>query len=87
MPRIRKEVPPNIIKRLFKNVLGDEFKISDEACSYLSDFVEKLVKEIGIEASKVAKFTKRKTIKKRDIEFVLEDVGRIANKIAEKMVG
>jgi len=86
MPKIRKEVPIETIKRLFRNALGNEFRISDEACLYLSDFVEKLVKEIGIETSKVAKFTKRKTIKKRDIEFVLEDVGKIANKIAEKMI-
>jgi len=86
MPKIRKEVPIETMKRVLKNALGDEFRISDEACSCLSDFVEKLVKEIGNEASKVVKFTKRKTIKKRDIEFVLEDVDKIVNKIAEKMV-
>ena len=32
MPKITKEVPIKTIKRVLKNALGNEFKISDEAC-------------------------------------------------------
>ena len=83
MPRISRDLPPETVKRVVKKALGNRFLVSNKALDKVCDFLEDLIKEIAVESAKVTAYTKRKTILERDIEFVLEDIGKIINKFKE----
>ena len=77
LPKINKEVPVLTIKRIMNKNVSKNIIISKDSLVYLSDFIERLLIEITKEAETLAKFSGRKTILKKDIEFVLEDIEKI----------
>ncbi len=66
------EIPKAPITRIMKES-GAE-RISDDAKEAVADYLDKVVREITVEANKVAKLAKRKTIKKEDIELAIKNL-------------
>ena len=49
-------------------------RISEDAVKYLADYLTEMCIEIGQKAAELASHSKRKTIKKEDIVFVIKNV-------------
>jgi histone H3/H4 len=63
----------NYFERIFKEA-GAE-RISRKAAEFLENHVEEIVKKILIEANKIAKNSKRKTIMREDIKVAIKKLG------------
>lgn len=66
------EIPKAPIARIMKQS-GAE-RISEDAKDALTDYLEQITRDITVEANKVAKIAKRKTIKKEDIDLAIKNL-------------
>ncbi|WP_178646942.1 histone family protein [uncultured Methanobrevibacter sp.] len=66
------EIPKAPITRIMKES-GAE-RISDDAKDAITKHLETLAHEITVEANKVARLAKRKTIKKEDIDLAVKNL-------------
>jgi len=60
----------NYFERIFKEA-GAE-RISRKAAEFLENHIEEIVKEILVEANKIAKNSKRRTIMREDIKIAIK---------------
>ncbi len=72
MPRITRSMPLQTVERILQEN-GVE-RISRKALEVLSEFLEGLIRDIGREAKALAEHAGRKTVKERDVRFVLERI-------------
>lgn len=70
MPKITRSVPLQTVERILKE--NGVNMVSREALKVLAEFLEKLIPEIGREAEAIAKHAGRRTVKAKDVKFVLE---------------
>ena len=66
------EIPKAPIARIIKDA-GAE-RVSEDAKAELAAYVEEVAREVAIEANKVAKIAKRKTIKAEDIQLAIKNL-------------
>ena len=64
------EIPKAPIARIMKQS-GAE-RVSEDAKDAVTNYLEEVVRDITVEANKVAKIAKRKTIKEEDIELAIK---------------
>jgi histone H3/H4 len=60
----------NYFERIFKEA-GAE-RVSRKAAEFLENHIEEIVKEILVEANKIAKNSKRRTIMREDIKIAIK---------------
>ena len=60
----------NYFERIFKEA-GAE-RVSRKAAEFLENYIEEIVKEILVEANKIAKNSKRRTIMREDIKIAIK---------------
>ncbi len=66
------EIPKAPIARIIKDA-GAE-RVSEDAKAELAAYVEEVAREVAVEANKVAKIAKRKTIKADDIKLAIKNL-------------
>ena len=66
------EIPKAPIARIIKES-GAE-RVSEDAKVALADYLDEVAREVAVEANKVAKIAKRKTIKAEDIELAIKNL-------------
>lgn len=66
------EIPKAPIARIMKQS-GAE-RISEDAKDEVTKYLEQITRELTVEANKVAKIAKRKTIKKEDIDLAIKNL-------------
>jgi histone H3/H4 len=66
------EIPKAPIARIIKEA-GAE-RVSEDAKAELAAYVEEIAREVAIEANKVAKIAKRKTVKADDIKLAIKNL-------------
>ena len=66
------EIPKAPIARIIKDA-GAE-RVSEDAKAELAAYVEEIAREVAVEANKVAKIAKRKTIKADDIKLAIKNL-------------
>lgn len=66
------EIPKAPIARIMKQS-GAE-RISEDAKDAITDYLEQVTRDLTVEANKVAKIAKRKTIKKEDIDLAIKNL-------------
>ncbi|MCF0226977.1 MAG: histone family protein [Methanobrevibacter sp.] len=66
------EIPKAPIARIMKQS-GAE-RVSEDAKDAVTNYLEEVVRDITVEANKVAKIAKRKTIKEEDIELAIKNL-------------
>ena len=66
------EIPKAPVARIIKES-GAE-RVSEDAKVALADYLDEVAREVAIEANKVAKIAKRKTIKAEDIELAIKNL-------------
>ncbi|HDI31364.1 MAG TPA: histone [Thermofilum sp.] len=74
MPRNRGEIAIAPIARILKQE-GAE-RVSDEAATYLRNILEEIARYIAREAVSLTKYSNRKTVTRRDIEYVVKRMYR-----------
>jgi len=67
-----KEIPVAPITRILRKE-GAE-RVSDEAAVYLRDFIEEVARYIAKEAVSLARHSNRKTVTRRDVEYVAKKI-------------
>ncbi len=66
------EIPKAPIARIIKEA-GAE-RVSEDAKAELAAYVEQVARDVAVEANKVAKIAKRKTIKADDIKLAIKNL-------------
>ncbi|WP_405305107.1 histone family protein [Methanobrevibacter sp.] len=66
------EIPKAPIARIIKDA-GAE-RVSEDAKAELAAYVEQVARDVAVEANKVAKIAKRKTIKADDIKLAIKNL-------------
>ena len=66
------EIPKAPIARIIKEA-GAE-RVSEDAKAELAAYVEEVARDVAIEANKVAKIAKRKTVKADDIKLAISEL-------------
>jgi histone H3/H4 len=66
------DIPKAPIARIIKEA-GAE-RVSEDAKAELAAYVEEVAREVAIEANKVAKIAKRKTVKADDIKLAIKNL-------------
>ena len=66
------EIPKAPIARIIKDA-GAE-RVSGDAKAELAAYVEQVARDVAVEANKVAKIAKRKTIKADDIKLAIKNL-------------
>ena len=70
--KIMSEIPKAPIARIIKEA-GAE-RVSEDAKAELAAYVEQVARDVAVEANKVAKIAKRKTIKADDIKLAIKNL-------------
>lgn len=66
------DIPKAPIGRIMKDA-GAE-RVSEDAKEELTMYIEQVVRDVTVEANKVAKIAKRKTIKPEDIKLAIKNL-------------
>lgn len=66
------EIPKAPIARIIKEA-GAE-RVSEDAKDVLAEYVEKVARNVAVEAKNVAKIAKRKTVKADDIKLAIKNL-------------
>lgn len=66
------DIPKAPIARIMKDAGAD--RISEDAKDELTAYIEQVARDVTIEANKVAKIAKRKTIKADDIKLAIKNL-------------
>ena len=66
------EIPKAPVARIIKES-GAE-RVSEDAKEALAAYLEEVAREVAVEANKVAKIAKRKTVKAEDIELAIKNL-------------
>ena len=66
------EIPKAPIARIIKDA-GAE-RVSEDAKAELAAYVEQVARDVAVEANKVAKISKRKSIKADDIKLAIKNL-------------
>ncbi len=65
------EIPKAPIARIMKQSGAD--RVSEDAKDAVTEYLEQITRDLTVEANKVAKIAKRKTIKKEDIDLAIKN--------------